>query len=281
MLSLLRQNRILCYIHVTMDRFFTILAILVFVLFLLKIIVFKKRALRDTAPLPQNFRSILEGQVDFYGQLSVEKKQEFEKRMMLFLSGVKITGIKTTVEDLDKVLIAASALIPIFAFPDWEYPNLNEILLYPGSFNDSFEHEGPGRDTLGLVGSGAYQNIMILSQQHLREDFADRNGKTNTAVHEFVHLIDKTDGEVNGVPESLLSRQYVLPWIKMIHEKIKQITENQSDINPYGATNEAEFFAVVSEYFFERPDLLQENHPELYDMLVRIFRQQPVITLQN
>ena len=281
MLSLLRQNRILCYIHVTMDRFFTILAILVVVLFLLKIIVFKKRALRDTAPLPQNFRSILEGQVDFYGQLSVEKKQEFEKRMMLFLSGVKITGIKTTVEDLDKVLIAASALIPIFAFPDWEYPNLNEILLYPGSFNDSFEHEGPGRDTLGLVGSGAYQNIMILSQQHLREDFANRTGKTNTAVHEFVHLIDKTDGEVNGVPESLLSRQYVLPWIKMIHEKIKQIMEENSDINPYGATNEAEFFAVAAEYFFERPDLLQENHPELYDMLVRIFRQQPVITLQN
>ena len=66
----------------------------------------------------------------------------------------------------------------------------------------------------------------------------------------------------------------------MIHEKIKQITENQSDINPYGATNEAEFFAVAAEYFFERPDLLQENHPELYDMLVRIFRHQPANTAQ-
>ena len=51
--------------------------------------------------------------------------------------------------------------------------------------------------------------------------------------------------------------------------------ENRSDINPYGATNEAEFFAVVAEYFFERPDLLRSQHPELYDLLVNIFKQQP------
>jgi Mlc titration factor MtfA (ptsG expression regulator) len=57
-----------------------------------------------------------------------------------------------------------------------------------------------------------------------------------------------------------------------VHKKINEIVKNKSDINPYGATNEAEFFAVVSEYFFERPDLLQEKHPELYEILTKIFR---------
>ncbi len=60
----------------------------------------------------------------------------------------------------------------------------------------------------------------------------------------------------------------------MRHE-IKKILADRSDINPYGATNEAEFFAVVSEYFFERPDLLQDKNPELYQLLATIFRQQP------
>ena len=254
---------------------FIILVVLVVFLFLVNRFLLKKKPLPAAAPLPSNFRLLLAEKVDFYKQLSDTKKAEFENRVMLFLSRVKITGIKTTVEDLDQVLIAAGALIPIFAFDDWEYPNLNEILLYPDAFNDQFDHEGADRNTLGLIGSGPYQHIMILSKQQLREGFENQTGKTNTAVHEFVHLVDKTDGEVDGVPETLLSRQYILPWIKLIHEKIKQIMQNHSDINPYGATNEAEFFAVAAEYFFKRPDLLQEKHPDLYELLVKIFRQQP------
>ena len=66
-----------------------------------------------------------------------------------------------------------------------------------------------------------------------------------------------------------------MPWLDKIHETIKQIMENRTDINPYGATNEAEFFAVVSEYFFKRPDLLESNHHELYEILVSIFKQKP------
>ena len=60
-----------------------------------------------------------------------------------------------------------------------------------------------------------------------------------------------------------------------MQQEIKKIMTDHSDINPYGATNEAEFFAVVSEYFFERPGLLEEKNPELYKLLSTIFRQQP------
>ena len=235
----------------------------------------RKKAVDLHQSIPESYKLILNEYVEFYSVLDDDRKEEFEKRMQLFLSKVRITGIGTMVEDVDKVLIAASAIIPIFAFPDWEYLNLNEVLLYPDSFNESFEQEGDERHTLGIVGSGPYQNIMILSRQELRNDFLDKTGKDNTAIHEFVHLIDKTDGAVDGVPEFLLSKKYIVPWLNLMQREIKQITLNRSDINPYGATDPAEFFAVVSEYFFERPDLLQKKHPELFDLLVQIFRKQP------
>ncbi|MEP6514196.1 MAG: M90 family metallopeptidase [Parafilimonas sp.] len=225
-------------------------------------------------PLPETYRQLLRVHVDFYKELDDEKKVEFENRMQLFLSQVRITGIKATVEDIDKVLIAASAIIPIFGFPDWEYINLHEVLLYPDAFSRAFDKEGE-RDTLGLVGTGAYNHIMILSKRELRQGFANKSGKNNTAIHEFVHLIDKTDGAVDGIPESILQKQYILPWLSLMQREIQQIMENLSTINPYGAISPAEFFAVAAEYFFERPDLLQTNHPELYNLLTTIFRQQP------
>jgi Mlc titration factor MtfA (ptsG expression regulator) len=76
---------------------------------------------------------------------------------------------------------------------------------------------------------------------------------------------------VDGIPEMLLQKQYAIPWIDLIQKKIEEIADNKSDINPYGATNKAEFFAVISEYFFERPRLLKSKHPELYTMLEKIF----------
>jgi hypothetical protein len=94
----------------------------------------------------------------------------------------------------------------------------------------------------------------------------------NTTIHEFVHLIDEADGSVDGIPSLLLEKQYAIPWIDLINKKIEEIYAGNSDINPYGGTNRAEFFAVVSEYFFERPKLLKRNHPELYDLLEKIFK---------
>jgi len=221
---------------------------------------------------PDSFREILNIQVPFYQNLDAERKIEFENRMMRFLSHVRITGVKTPVEDIDRVFVAVSAIIPIFGFKSWDYINLNEVLLYPGSFGDEFEQEGQHRNTLGMVGSGALNNVMVLSQHDLRQAFINKSGKENVAIHEFVHLVDKTDGSVDGIPEFLLERKYILPWLDLMHKNIRKILDDKSDINPYGATNEAEFFAVVSEYFFERPDLLKQNHPELYELLKKIFQ---------
>jgi len=254
-----------------MDIFLIILASLAVVVLVFSILLKLRKKTITPAPMPESSKQILAGEVPFYQQLDEIKKSEFENRVQHFLSQVRITGVNTVAEELDKVLIAASAVIPIFNFPGWEYVHLHEVLLYPDSFNHGFEQEGSERNVLGMVGSGPLNHVMILSQRQLREAFTNKTGKDNMAIHEFVHLVDKTDGEIDGVPAFILDRKYITPWLQLMQHEIKQIEENNSDINTYGATNQAEFFAVVSEYFFERPQLLKEKHPELYALLEKIF----------
>ena len=84
---------------------------------------------------------------------------------------------------------------------------------------------------------------------------------------------DKADGIIDGVPGVLMENQYVIPWVKKMEEEIAEILERKSDIRPYGATNQAEFLSVVSEYFFKRPRLLSKKHPELFDLLEKLYNQ--------
>ena len=225
--------------------------------------------------MPDHWRGAFEAEVLFYSKLSARERSLFERRMMRFLADVRITGISTEVTDRDRILVAASAVIPIFGFPDWHYRGLREVLLYPSAFNEHYAVTGAGRDRLGQVGSGTMVGKMILSRPALVQGFTNETSKTHVGIHEFVHLLDKADGLVDGLPEALLERQYALPWMKLMQEKIKGITTGKSDINSYGGTEEAEFFPVASEYFFKRPKLLKRKHPMLYAKLEHIFKQDP------
>lgn len=225
----------------------------------------------SSATFLAEWRPILEEKVSFYQKLSSDNKSKFEAQIAAFLENYKITGVETSINTTDRLLVAASGVIPIFHFPNWQYRNLKEILIYPSSFNIDFETEGKDRNVLGMVGEGAMKGSMILSQSALHDGFSNETDKKNTAIHEFVHLIDTMDGETDGVPSLLLEQPYVLPWLELMNQKMNDIYKNRSDINPYGGTNKAEFFAVASEYFFERPGLLSKKHPELYAMLEEIF----------
>jgi len=222
---------------------------------------------------PKKWRTILQEKVIFYRALSINDKYIFEFRVHQFLLNYKIKGVKTTIDDLDRILIASSAIIPIFGFPDWHYPNLDMIVLYPKAFNRQFETNGVGQQMLGLVGNGFMDGKMILSKPALHHGFANETDKRNTAIHEFVHLLDMVDDDVNGIPDILMLRQYVIPWLDLMNKKLDEIYKGKSDINPYAGTNKIEFFAVVSEYFFERPKLLAKKHPKLYEMLSQVFKQ--------
>jgi len=221
--------------------------------------------------MPEEYRQLLNDYVKFYWRLDEAGKQKFEERVQRFLSSVRIVGANAEVEDLDRVLIAAGAIIPVFYISDWEYVNLHEVLLYPGNFNRDFDQHGADRSISGMVGSGAMQNTMIISKWELRQGFIDSGNGRNTAIHEFVHLIDKMDGTMDGVPEILLERKFIPRWKTLVTSEIERMKRGQSDIDFYGATNEVEFFAVVSEYFFELPELFKERHGELNELMERIF----------
>ncbi|RYY61969.1 MAG: peptidase [Chitinophagaceae bacterium] len=230
-----------------------------------------KRRPPDLVPEKNKVAVILLEEIRFYQRLDEPSRERFLHRVMDFLSTIRITGVGATVEDVDRVMIGASAIIPIFRFEGWQYVNLNEVLLYPETFDEQFRQQGNGRSVLGMVGNGHMQYVMVLSQFALREGFRNKTDKNNTAIHEFVHLVDKTDGDVDGVPEVLVNHQLAAPWMRMMHDQISEIRKGKSDINPYGASSEPEFLAVASEYFFERPELLKEKHPELFAMLDTIF----------
>ncbi|MCB0689946.1 MAG: zinc-dependent peptidase, partial [Saprospiraceae bacterium] len=190
------------------------------------------------------------------------------------LDTVQITGIETPVDDTDRLLVASSAVIPLFGFPGWTYRNLNEVLLYSGNFNPEFERSHALKNnTLGMVGSGSMNRMMILSKPALHRGFEDAHSKENVGIHEFVHLLDKADGEIDGIPEIFVKEPYIIPWIKLVHQEIEKIKSSATDINPYGATNESEFLSVVSEYFFNQPLAFKKNHPELFKVLSGIFHR--------
>ena len=257
-----------------MDPLFLIILVAIIGFFIFRKFYKKKFGwIEPSKSFPREWRIILAKKVAFYNSLTKEEKELFEYKVQEFLLNCRITGIKASVDITDKLLIASSAVIPILKFSDWKYTNLSEVFVYPSLFNEDFKTEGSGRRIAGMVGSGYMEGMMILSKHALQLGFANETDKKNTAIHEFVHLIDKTDGAVDGIPELLLEKQYIIPWIDLINKKIDEIYKNKSDINPYGGTNKAEFFSVVSEYFFEQPKLLSKKHPELYNLLEKIFNQ--------
>src|SRR5690606_16507393 len=136
--------------------------------------------------------------------------------------------------------------------------------LYPASFDRNFSMENPEEVITGMVGSGQnMEGVMILSQQSLRIGFENSTDKKNVAIHEFVHILDKQDGEIDGVPGTLNDKEYAKPWLQLMHREMGKIRTGKSDIDTYAGTSEEEFLAVASEYFFERPKLFQTKHPQL------------------
>lgn len=189
------------------------------------------------------------------------------------MSNVKINGVNTQIDITDRLLVASSAAIPVFGFPEWNYTFLDEVLLYPASFDRGYEINSKEETITGLVGSGTMEGKMILSQPALHRGFDNSSDKQNVGIHEFIHLLDKEDGSVDGIPAILNGKAYALPWLELIKRKTAEIVKGNSDIDEYGATHEREFLAVAGEYFFERPQLLQKNHPELYSLLSQAFQQ--------
>jgi len=178
--------------------------------------------------------------VVFFRTLAPDAQVRFRRELQTFIGEKQITGIKTTIDTRTLVLAAASAVIPIFGYPEWEWDQISEILIYPDRFGPDFNLEGGGQNTLGMVGTGSLNRIMILSKPDLIQGFKNPGDKRNVGLHEFAHLVDKSDGVIDGIPAVGLDQQTIGPWIELVHRKMAEIEAGKSDLNPYALTNEAE-----------------------------------------
>ncbi len=234
----------------------------------------KRKSKFVPSAFPTAWAKILNEKVLFYKNLDPVGQTMFEIRVQRFLANKRITGVDTEINDMIRVLVAASAIIPTFAFANFNYPNVSEILIYPNAFNKDFETgEGAEGNILGMVGNRFMKGIVIFSKPSLLKAFDGKPHSFNVGVHEFVHLIDGLDGAIDGVPEMLINNSFALPWLTEVRKEMQKIRKNKSDINPYALTNEAEFLAVASEYFFDAPEKFERKHPELYAYMKTIFQQ--------
>lgn len=245
---------------------------------------YKKKSKLLLEKLDQAFseawRLILQKDVRFYSQLNDLDKNLFEKRIQLFLATKKIEAIDAEIDDSLRLMVASSAIIPTFAFPEYNYPGLQTILIYPNSFDEHFKtkrYNGHEEFIIGMVGDRYMKGTVILSKPDLLKAFDGHPHKENVGVHEFVHLLDKEDGAVDGIPQLLIDHAFVGPWLHEIKKEMDRIRNGKSDINPYAITNNAEFLAVVSEYFFDSPEKFKRKHAELYAYLSKIFNRDKVL----
>lgn len=220
-----------------------------------------------------NWSLFLQENVTFYSALTEIEKETFNQRIQLFWQTTSIESEHIVVTDQDCLFVAASAIIPVWSFSGWHYFNLKSVYLMPATFNQDFQCGQPDSLISGMVGSGVMAGKMVLSKPALHQGFKNHRDKQNVGIHEFVHLIDMMDGECDGFPERLKEYAFTIPWFELAGHKIREIQQRSSNIRDYGATNRAEFFAVASEYFFERPAMLERKHPELYQALSEFYKQ--------
>ena len=272
--------------------------------------------------LDPHLAAILDSRVAYYRNLDAAAKERFRLLTAIFLDETPVTGAGCEVDDAARVLVAASAVIPILGFPDWEYSTLREVLIKPGEFvARPTEGDDDIDPILGMVDhrGGSFHGTLILSKKDLFRGFVATRDKMHVGIHEFAHLVDEGDGAIDGVP-AWLPRKCIHDWLDLVHHElgrddqrrhadaIEDMDDDESDgadrgpqgrkvpapagldnrrpgpdrqqddwddMPAYAFTNEQEFFAVSTEYFFKAPRELAARHGQLYDMLRQTFRQDP------
>jgi hypothetical protein len=230
-----------------------------------------RRIAIDRAPFPDAWRRVLEDYVAYYRRLGPHDRDRFEREVRYFVLEHVITGPRgREVSEELRVLVGACAAILAFGRPGYAWNQIRDVVIHDDAFDaDDYAVHSHG-ELLGQVGA---QGPIVLSARSLRGGFLGLEGH-NVGVHELAHVLDFDDGRADGVPGILPWRE-VDGWLRVLHDEVRKIEEHQSVLDGYGAKNEAEFFAVATETFFERPNLLREKHPELYAMLSKVYGQDP------
>ncbi len=236
----------------------------------------RRRRLVATS-FPAAWRQVLERRVDFYRDLDEVGRARFEADVRIFLAEQTIyaaQGSSDPVDDEIRLLIASSAATLGHGMPNFEWPRLRDIVVFPRSFDEQYQQDGERPDIAGMVHA---QGPILYSAKDLWLGFRRHDGH-NVGLHELAHVLDLADGRADGVPVGA-SWSSSAPWLAIVSDRLQKLQTarkpGRSPLREYAGTNAAEFFAVAVESFFERPQQLRAKDPELYAMLRDYFGQDP------
>ncbi len=230
----------------------------------------RRRERLRAAPFPAAWRRVLRRRVPLVAHLPTHLQLRLKRHIQVFIAEKPFIGCQgQAINDEVRVTIAAQACLLLLGFekPDF-FPRLKEVLVYPGAFVVEREHALGGgvvrEQRQALSGESWSQGRVVLSWADSLAGAADPHDARNVVVHEFAHQIDQDDGTANGRPwrpTAPLRRS----WQRVMDTAFARLQHTPSTvIDAYGATDPAEFFAVVSEVFFERPADLAAEAPEVY-----------------
>ncbi len=236
-------------------------------------------------PFPAAWRDIIKRRLPYFRALPADLQLQLKKHIRVFVAEKQFIGCDgLTVTDEMRVTIAAQACLLLLNRPDYYYPKLTQILLYPSAF----VVQGNSADAAGVmheqrrVLSGESWGLgkVVLSWADTLDGAANPCDGRNVVIHEFAHQLDQEKGIANGAPLLERSSDYQ-QWSGVMAAEFatlqRQAAQGQSSLfDHYGATNPAEFFAVISEVFFEQPTALSQQHPRLYGELSRFYRLNPL-----
>lgn len=233
----------------------------------------------DNSPYSQQSWQQIAGRISILDRLKEDELHQLFQLAILFLNEKSIQGANDLViTDEMKQSIALQACLPILNLGLEWYQGWSSIIVYPSSYMT----ESTTTDEMGIVHSGQQHRSgeawlrgpVILSWRDIEEaGVADGN---NVVIHEFVHKLDMLNGRANGFPP-MQSGMNPTEWTQIMEQGFADFQNNpKPGIDRYGATNPAEFLAVISEVFFERPQDLHQAYPHIYELLVDFFKQNPL-----
>lgn len=245
-----------------------------------------RRARLTARPFPSAWRAILRRRMPLYQRLPVPLQRQLQRHVQVFVASVPFIGCRgQLITDEVRVLVAAQAALLLLGRPAGRFRGLRQVLVYPGAFvveRPLTEAGGIVQDARRvLVGESWQQGQLILSWDDVLAGAAVPDDGHNVVIHEFAHQLDQENGPANGAP-FLGRRDGYRRWAATLGAAFDTLRaqvargEEPGLIDPYGAGNAGEFFAVVSELFFERPAELARQHPALYVEFSNYYRCNPV-----
>jgi MtfA peptidase len=254
---------------------------------------FLKRRQRDSIRargFPEAWRAIVDKNVAYVARLSDEDRRELEGHVQVFLEEKNFEGCGgLDVTDEIKVTIAAQACVLLLHREDDYFPELESILVYPSAYIARHaQRAGQGvvleADEVRL-GESWHHGLVVLAWDSVLSGVHDSRDGHNVVLHEFAHQLDQEDGSSDGAPP-LPARSMYAAWARVLGADYEQLQKDElmnrgTVIDKYGAKNPAEFFAVVTEAFFEKSQQLAARHPELYDQLRLFYKQDPAKRFDN